>query len=68
MILLLFWIVSRYKEKFNLSVPVLVHLILHMLLALLLRVCVCVCVCVCARACVHTIIYDGQKSVTTSMN
>jgi len=27
MILLLFWIVSRCKEKFNLSVPVLVHLI-----------------------------------------
>lgn len=35
MILLLFWIVSGYKEKFNLSVPVLVHLILHTLLALL---------------------------------
>jgi len=27
--------VFGYKEKFNLSVPVLVHLILHMLLALL---------------------------------
>jgi uncharacterized membrane protein YagU involved in acid resistance len=35
MIFLLLWTVSGYKEKFNLSVPVLVHLILQMLLALL---------------------------------
>ena len=31
MIFLLLWIVSGYNEKFNLSVPVLVHLILHIL-------------------------------------